>query len=212
LLRACFQADIEVTDEGDRAYVEDLRSSIRDDLGREKGYVHGHDKEGRALLIVRSREIVAADEEAFVKAILFLMERAIASTESYTAATQEKILVVLDFAQFSSSLSPSLTTAKTVAKILQRRYTERLFRLIVIDPPFWMRTMYSLVKPFLTPITMTKFFLITGDVQKHETLSGFIEGDQAMPFMLPEGQLPAEVDLEKYLTQTPFQCGYGELR
>ena len=159
LMRACFQNDIEIEDDNDRTKVEKMQNHIQDDLGRQKAYVHGHDKDGRAILIVRSREIVAADDEAFILALLYLMERAIASTERFTKGQQERIIVVLDFGNFSSSLSPSLTAVTTVAKTLQHRYTERLFKMVIIDPPFWMRTMYSMVSPFLNPITMAKFIM-----------------------------------------------------
>ena len=209
-MRACFQNDIQIEDDSDQARVEKLSAFIRDDLGRQKGYVHGHDKLGRAILIVRSRELMVADDEAFISSLLYLMERAIASTESYTDGKEEKIIVVLDFGHFSSSLSPSLTAIKTVAKILQYRYTERLFKMVIIDAPFWMRTMYSLVKPFLNPLTTAKFILAAGDTAKHDALSDLVDEDQAMPFMLPGGKLKDSVDLDSFLNDTPFQLGYGE--
>uniref|UniRef100_A0A7S3PC38 CRAL-TRIO domain-containing protein n=1 Tax=Amphora coffeiformis TaxID=265554 RepID=A0A7S3PC38_9STRA len=210
LMRACFEDDIEIENENDRMKIEKMKAHIRDDLGRQNGYIHGHDKEGRAILIVRSRESVAADEDAFILSCLYLMERAIASTEKYTAARQETIIVVLDFGKFSSSLSPTLTAATTVAKTLQCRYTQRLFKMVIIDPPFWMRTMYSMIKPFLSPLTTAKFIMATGDSAKHDTLSDFIDDDQAMPFMLPGGKLEGKVDLDKFLGGTPFQLSYDE--
>lgn len=191
--------------------MEKLRTFIRDDLRRQKAYVYGHDKQGHAILIVRSREIIAANEEAFILALLYMMERAIATTESYTKGQQEKIMVVLDFGNFWSYMSPSLTSVKTVARTLQNRYTERLYKMVIIDPPFWMRTMYALVQPFLDPITMAKFIMATGDKAKHQALSGLIDKEQAMSFMLPEGELGNDVDMEKYLTETPFHLGYGQV-
>ena len=208
-MRACFQDDIEIENDHDRTKMEKMQAFIRDDLTRQKGYIHGHDKEGRAILIVRSRELAVADDEAFIMAILYLMERAIASTERFTEGRQEKIIVVLDFGNFSSYLSPSFTAVKTVAKILQYRYTERLFKMVIIDPPFWMRSMYAMVSPFLNPLTTAKFILAAGDRAKHDALAGLIDAEQAMPFMLPEGKLVEKVDLDKFL-ETPLQLGYGE--
>lgn len=212
-MRACFHDAnaIDIANDQDEERLGKIRSLISEDLDRQKGYVHGHDKEGRAILIVRSREIKAASDEAFVLAILYLMERAIATTESYTKGRQEKIMVVLDFRHFSSSKSPSLSAVKTVASLLQHRYTERLFKMVIIDPPFWMRTMYALVQPFLDPITTAKFILAAGDKHKHEALAGLIDKEQAMAFMLPEGELDNDVNMERYLQKTPFQLGYGEV-
>lgn len=209
-MRACFNENIQIQVDHDRTKLEKMRAFIQDDLTRQKGYIHGHDNDGRAILVVRSRELAVTDDEAFILALLYLMERAIACTESYTAGKQEKIIVVLDFGNFSSYLSPSMTAVKTVAKTLQYRYTERLHKMVIIDPPFWMRSMYTLVRPFLDPLTTAKFILAAGDQAKHDALAGLIDPDQAMPFMLPEGKLVEKVDLDKFLLETPFQLGYGE--
>jgi hypothetical protein len=150
------------------------------------------------------------DDEAFVLSVLYLMERAIASTEYFTLGKEEKIIVVLDFGQFSSSLSPPLSAVKKVAKILQYRYTERLFKMIIIDPPFWMRATYSVIKPFLDPVTTAKFILAAGDRAKHDAVSILIDDDQAMAFMLPKGKLSNEVDMDHFVCHTPFQLGYSE--
>ena len=210
-MRACFQNDMELSNETDAMRVEKMCSYIHNDLGRQKGFVYGHDKHGRAILIIRSREVAVADDEAFILAVLYLMERAIASTESHTKGAQEKIIVVLDFGNFSSSLSPSMSAVTTVAKTLQNRYTERLYKMIIIDPPFWMRTMYACVKPFLDPITTAKFILASGDRAKHDAVSVLVDEDQAMPFMLPEGELDEDVDMNRFLYDTPFQLGYNEV-
>jgi hypothetical protein len=210
LIRAAFHNNMQISNEDDAMRMEKMASHIKDDLGRQKGYVHGHDKEGRAVLVIRSRQVAVADDEAFVLSVLYSMERAIASTEYYTGGVQEKIIVVLDFGQFSSSLSPSMSAVQTVAKILQNRYTERLFKMVIIDPPFWMRTMYLMIKPFLDPVTTAKFILAAGDRAKHSAVSVLIDTDQAMSFMLPEGKLCNDVDMDHFLYRTPFQLGYGE--
>ena len=89
-MRACFQNDMELSNETDAMRVEKMCSYIHNDLGRQKGFVYGHDKHGRAILIIRSREVAVADDEAFILAVLYLMERAIASTESRYRLTCRK--------------------------------------------------------------------------------------------------------------------------
>jgi CRAL/TRIO domain len=139
------------------------------------------------------------------------VERAIAVTETHSEGALEKIMVVLDFKTFKSSLAPSWNAIKRVATILQNRYPERLKKLVVIDPPFWMRTMYSLLNPFLDPETKAKFVVVSGDHKKQTVLSEFIDVEQAMPWMLPKGKLVDPVDIGSYLKQVPFCQAYAKM-
>jgi hypothetical protein len=117
-----------------------IRHQIKNDLTKQKAYVRGRDKEGRALLIMHPRTRADTVEEEFVTTMIYLMERAMAFTEYDSEGAKEKISAVFDFASFKSSLAPSTDAIKRVAGILQTSYSERLQKLVIVDPPFWMRT------------------------------------------------------------------------
>jgi CRAL/TRIO domain len=222
LVRACFLGDdiVEFDNDEDRAKVLELRRLIEADLAKQHAYCRGHDKDGLAIMIQRSRTAGTNNsskggpedaEDGFVATVLYTMERAIAVTESHSLGALEKIMVVLDFKTFKSSLAPSWNAIKRVATILQNRYPERLKKLVVIDPPFWMRTMYSLLSPFLDPETKAKFVVVSGDAKKQSIISEFIDVDNAMPFLLPKGKLVDPVDLDCYLKQVPFCQTYAKM-
>lgn len=118
---------------------------------KQKVFVRGVDKQGRALMIMHSREHKGTVDEEFIVAQIYMMERAIACTEFISAGAEEKITVVFELYTFKSSLAPTWGAIKQMASILQNCYSERLKGLIIIDPPLWARTMYGLLKPFLDP-------------------------------------------------------------
>ena len=208
LIRACFTDGIEFDNEEDEQSVEKLKSQILSDLIKQESCVRGKDKSGHALLLLRSRTAQDTSEDEFVVTQIYMMERTIAATEYTSRGVQEKIVVVLDFGMFNSSLAPPLSSVKEIASILQTKYSERLKNLVVIDPPLWMRTMYGLIKPFLDHTTKAKFIVATGDKKKEDAIAELIDPSQAMPWMLPSGELSEEWDLQRFVTVVPFHCLY----
>jgi hypothetical protein len=63
----------------------------------------------------------------------------------------------------------------------------------------------------LDPITKAKFIVATGAKKKHEVLASLISDDQAMPFMLPNGKLAGDVEIDRFLKTVPFHCPYDEV-
>lgn len=180
-----------------------LRAAIASDLQKQACFVRGTDRDGRTLLIVLSRLVAGTDDEEFLTTQVYLLERAIAATEHTTKGAQEKVVVVLNFGEFSASLAPSWDATKTLVSVLQKHYPERLHKLVVIDPPFWMRTAYCLLTPFLNEETMEKFILACGD-DREKIIGRYIDEDQAMPFMLLNGKLSMPVDLHRFQRAVPF--------
>lgn len=208
LIRACFTDGIEFDNDDDQEQADKIRKEVKSDLFKQKVYVRGIDKQGRALMIMHSREHEGTIDEEFIVAQIYMMERAIACTEFISAGAEEKITVVFELYTFKSSLAPSWGAIKQMASILQNCYSERLKGLIIIDPPLWARTMYGLLKPFLDPVTRAKFLVATGDKKKLQIVGEAISEDQAMPFLLPSGKLTDEVDMDRFLEVVPFHCGY----
>lgn len=210
LYRACFTEGAEFENEDESQFVEKLRGMIKNDLAKQSVCVRGKDKLGHALLVMRSRTSKDTNDEEFVETLVYIMERAIAATEYISRGKQEKILVVLDFGTFSRALSPPMSGIKQIASILQTKYSERLKNLVIIDPPFWMRTIYGILKPFLDPHTKAKFIVATGNKKKLEVISAHIEPEQAAPWLMPDGKLEEEVDLDRFMKVIPFHCLYDD--
>lgn len=73
-----------------------------------------------------------------------------------------------------------------------------------------MRGIYSILSPFVDPYTKTKFRMAKGNEQKEEAFLDIIDNDQAMPFLLPNGKLRDELDVDHFIHNVPFQCLYDE--
>jgi CRAL/TRIO domain len=196
-------------------------------------FVRGVDREGHAILVSDSRRARplsqsaknpsrgndtesldasipwdgANDEHSFILAIIYSMERAVASSEHSSKGKMEKISVVFDCTHFSSSHSPSMATLRALVPILQNRYTDRLRRLIVLNPKMWMRTIYAILKPFMDPFTRQKFVLVHGEEKKVQVLSECLGEDQAKQFMNTSEHESPIVDLNQFLIDTPFHLG-----
>ncbi|GAX24375.1 hypothetical protein FisN_4Lh498 [Fistulifera solaris] len=211
LYRACFADGAEFETEEEAQFVEKLKASITSEMKKQLAYVRGKDKENRALLVVHPRTDKSTVDEDFIANLIFIVERAAAVTEFSSRGKEEKLIVVLDFGTFSSSLSPPMSAVKGIVGVLQSKYSERLKNLVILDPPLWMRTLYGLIKPFLDPITKAKFIVATGAKKKHEVLASLISDDQAMPFMLPNGKLVGDVEMDRFLKTVPFHCLYDEV-
>lgn len=200
--------DIQFESLKEKKLFKKMRGIIRRDLAKQVAYVRGQDKEGRAVLIMHSRTEAETSEEDFALTQIYLMERAIAATEFGSGGREEMITAVFDFCTFRSSLAPSKESIKRLASVLQTCYSERLKKLIITDPPFWMRALWGIIKPFLHPVTAAKFIVVSGDKKKQAVISELMSEDQAMPFLLPSGKLTDEVDLVIYLKDVPFCRGY----
>lgn len=199
---------VEYESDAEASLADQIRHKISSDLMKQKAYVRGRDKDGRALLIMHPRTCADTVEDEFVTTMIYLMERAIAFTEFDSAGRIEKISAVFDFAAFNSSLAPSTDAIKRVTSILQNSYSERLQKLVIVDPPFWMRTAWGILKPFLHPVTRAKIVMASGQKSKLTIVGGIIDESEAMPFLLPTGHLCDEVEIDVFTKNVPFQIGY----
>jgi hypothetical protein len=205
-----FTEGIKFESDEESEQAEKFRSLILPDIEKQSSFVRGKDKEGLAIMTIKARTEIASEDEAFINTQLYVMERTLATTEALSMGKKEQIMVVLDFGDFTSSLAPPWNAIKEVVSILQHCYSCRLKRLLIIDPPYWMRATYAFLKPFLELDTSQKFVMISGDEQKMTIFSEYIDDDQAMPFMLPNGKLTKSVDLERFLEDVPFHCLYDD--
>jgi 16S rRNA G966 N2-methylase RsmD len=168
ILRSCFYDDSsDASERNDIELAEKLKSLVREDLERQLMVVRGSDGESRSIVYKPPRESPTnADEnEAYVATQIYTAERAIATTEYISRGQQEKLFVVFSFENYLSSNSVSIAAMKESSRILQRLYPERLEKLVILDPPFWMRAIVALVSPLLSLATRKKMKLVSGEVR-----------------------------------------------
>ena len=94
----------------------------------------------------------------------------------------EKMCLIADF-ETESKLSKKSPDQSTVAKnflsFLQNHYPERLGICFALNPPWYIRLLYSLISPFMDPVTKKKIHFVNGskDHIKKELLK-YIDEDQ----------------------------------
>mmetsp|Transcript_8284 Transcript_8284/g.17907 ORF Transcript_8284/g.17907 Transcript_8284/m.17907 type:complete len:349 (-) Transcript_8284:74-1120(-) len=213
-LRACYAvahdgskcASLSIREEElpDADQMESYRKLIKNDLDRQPMVVRGHDMSNRAILIKFPRISAETDVEAYVMAHLYIAERAMAATEILSRGKEEKIVALLDFETYSSSCKPPLSAMRLLIPLLQTNYPERVDHIVIVEPSFWMRAVFKLLSMFIDPHTMEKIVLINGETQRINKLKPLVAKEQAMPFMLPDGELTAKVDINHYLENVPF--------
>jgi hypothetical protein len=181
---------------------------VLQELEWQNGFVRGKDRDGRAILIIRSRTHGVENEDDFILTQLYNVERAIAATEYDSCGVGEMFTVVFDFGSFDRSVAPSLGVVKQLASILESSYSDRLKLLIITDPPLWMRSLWMVIKPFLHPDTREKFVLANGEKKKVELIGPLVDKEHAMKFMLPTGRLSADVDIVRFVKDVPFFLPY----
>jgi CRAL/TRIO domain len=191
---------------------EDLKNKFRDYVEQEfhlkqPCFVRGKDRHNRAIIVKRGRVSPETLHEAYENNHFYIAERAIATTEFLSRGQEEKVLVIMDFEGYSSSNAPSLWTQKETIGLLITHYPERLAAGIVSEPAFWMRAIYNVVCPLLSQETSQKIQMLYAEA-KHEAIRKIIDPEQAMPFMIPEGQLTAPVEPNTFFKHVPYYCHY----
>ena len=119
--------------------------------------------------------------------------------------------------------------------------SERLGRLIVLDPPFWMRGIYHGIRPFLSQTTRDKIQMVSSSsytsTSPSASASSVSVDDQQIQTIMnrwrrrgtqsstddtgtratedvddEDDYLSSPVDVHRYLYDTPFFCPYGSNR
>lgn len=208
IFRTCFQTDtIYITEEETEAALR-YRTFVEEEMSKQVMLVRGMDVSNRSIVLKFHRQSGETTDEAYIMTQLYIAERAIAATEFLSQGKEEKVSAIFDFADYNSAHSPPRTAMQTMVVMLQRNYPERLHQLIVVDAPFWMRALFKLMSPFLNADVKAKVIMIYGDIEKESVIGPLVGKEQAMPFMIPNGQLSASPDVDFFLQMVPFHCLY----
>lgn len=157
MLRLCFANMTELAKQDyDKESVSEYENMIETELKRQGMCIRGHDRENRPIAHREHRTSAESDEMSYALAMIYIAERAFACVEIMTKGREEKVVAAFDYSQYESALAPSMDIIQKAITVLQKNYPERAKRLFILDPPFWMRTLYAVVSLFLSAETGTK--------------------------------------------------------
>jgi len=188
---------------------EEMRKIIREENASGKIYVRGgYDNDGRATMYMRPHHENTKGETNQMRHLVYNLERAIACTQRNSG--YEMINLMIDFDGYRLRDAPPLSTSKHTLHILQHHYPERMFKAYVCNPPFAFRAFWTIIHPFLDPLTKEKINFCHGkagvakvaeryDLANVEKCGGGEDGANCPPFTS-----------ELYLA-SPLQYGLGEV-
>jgi hypothetical protein len=169
LLRSCLDESVKDKNEKDAEIAERYRAIITEELANQPMVVKSG-ATGRGVLEVKSRCSTETNDEHFVLAVVYMLERAIAGTESLSKGTETMVDVIFDASSYSSKYASSRSALKKMVHITANHYPQRLKFLAVLEPPFWLSTLYTLLSPFLDQRTRNKVQMARGSKAKKSAL------------------------------------------
>jgi len=209
VIRQCFTGQ-ECKDEKEMKLREKLEAGIERELSDGKHFIRGHDKKERSLFCIFPRRYQSFDSDWYLLGKIYCIERALAYTERMTEGRQGKVNVLFDYNHSATCKEPPVALVKDLMFCLRDHYPERLNFMCFVDAPFKFRAFWTLVKPFIDPVTKKKIRFINGDQQKSKFFSAVISESQQMSFMRTEKGRTEEYDIQRYLHETPFEYDMDE--
>ena len=138
-----------------------IRDMVYADMTSQPVIMKGNDNNGRAVLFKGSRvKEGGGSEEEYLTTQLYIAERANACTEFMSRGRHEKIVAVFDFSTYKSAHAPPIKWQLSAIRKIQHMYPERLYKLILLEPPLWVRAVYHTLRGFLPTTTQGKIQLV----------------------------------------------------
>jgi len=194
---------------------EKTRVMIREDLVRQPMVVRGRTKGGKSALCAKPARKTPTDAEentAYILTQLYTAERLLSTVEYLSKGTEEKVLVLFSFLDYNSNQSVTKTALKEANSILSRVYPERLQRLYVFEPTWFIWALHTFISPFLPKDTREKVQLVSGTAKTEAILNDMMYNcDQEFIQMLNKGIFGDSMDLDKYLIEVPFYRLYDDV-
>jgi len=191
-LVGCFEGGDSGGGNGESTANNKLAATMEEENSTGKIYVRGYDREGRAFMYMRPGRENTMNAADNMKHLVWNIEKAVACTKRKSleilssrrkqqqqqvpsdaaGADQqmplEKINLVIDYAGFRLRDAPPLSTSKHTLDILQKHYPERMHRAYVLHPPLYFKTFWSVIKPFVDPLTKKKIVMVSNDAAMRE--------------------------------------------
>ncbi|KAK9813813.1 hypothetical protein WJX73_010598 [Symbiochloris irregularis] len=133
------------------------------------------DTSGLPVILYRLRQKMPdLPPETQVNFLTYILE---SSAHVADASTSEgKCCWLFDMAAYDRKNSPPLAVVRECINLFQNHYPERLGKAIVYQPNWAFRMVYSLISPFLDPVTRSKieFISTSSEEQRVEQLSKLV--------------------------------------
>ncbi|GAX24372.1 hypothetical protein FisN_4Lh496 [Fistulifera solaris] len=158
LLRQCFveNAGSYIVNEEDRHLIRQWEEQLQREMTRQATWVSPNENNQHAILHRSSRTTPDLDEEAYHLLTLYATEHALATSELLSKGQTETCTLVLYFENYLSDNMPPLSVVRTSLTELQLLYPERITKILVLNPPRWLRITYRIVSMFLSSETRNK--------------------------------------------------------
>lgn len=227
----CATIEVEVSAE-EYQTIQHFESLIRAELQIQKMVVRGYDRQRRAIIIKLSRQgpwPSTSDHQAndaarrgYEVAHCYFAERGLATSECLTRGRLPEVMVVADFGDYDAAYSPPVGVIMAGLLGLQPHYPERLGKAVLLDAPLWLHGVVTLLKPLLSETTRSRLIVSGGTLDKvasffysnsksiTDIVHELVDESQAMPLLLPGGQLSPEMDPIVQVTTVPFFCLYDQ--
>ena len=181
-----------------------MRAALLQDFQTGRLYVRGRDREGRALVVGHTHRPAYRNDDYTFCNVIATMEKAIAVS---ARSGREKVVFVVDYRGFVRKDAIPFKLSKRVIDMVQAHYPERLHRIYIVDAPTVFRITWTLLRPFLDPVTKQKIvFCNVNDVgQFTETVSAV----HKLEDFAGGTELVRDFDAEEYMT-LPFDIGFDE--
>lgn len=202
LLRSCLDDSVEYKNDQDVEIAEHYRALITMGLNKQSIVVKTG-LTGRGVLEVKSccSAFAENDIETFVLTTVYMLERAIATTESLSQGDETMIDVIFDAKSYSSKYATSRVALKKMATITSNHYPQRLKFLATLEPPFWLSALYTVLSPFLDQRTRNKVQMARGMKARNSALVKMLKYPEEL-----------EHDAVKVVSLTPFSTPVDELQ
>jgi len=145
---------------GIRSIHDGWQKVIEEENSTGKGYVRGWSTAGNVLLYLRPEHENTHNHDGNLKHLVYNMERACKCMEADGRA--EKLVLLIDYHGYSLLNAPPMKTSQDTLSILQNHYPERLFRAYCIRPPWIFNAFWTMISPFIDPVTYQKIVMLSG--------------------------------------------------
>lgn len=126
------------------------------------------DKEGRPVVLMRSRNENTKNEDNKIKFLIYHLEMA---SRQADATGVGKMTWLIDFEGYAMRNAPAIKTSLSCLHILQNHYPERLACAICFHAPSLFSLTYKAVSPFIDPVTANKIHFINNNSKDKEHMA-----------------------------------------
>ncbi|KAJ1727831.1 hypothetical protein LPJ61_004368, partial [Coemansia biformis] len=117
-----------------------------------KMYLNGFDKLSRPIIYMYNHRQNTKEPDNQIRWVIYTLEMCI----RHMRPGVEKVTLAIDATSWGFSNAVSIGTARKFLDVLSNHYPERLGRAVVFQPPRLFVAFFSLVSPFIDPVTKAK--------------------------------------------------------